>query len=378
LDKKKVLITIEWFDPAYKAGGPVISIIKLIENMAEYYDFYVLTGSVDYGDNEQLPGIETDKWVDWRGLAKVYYVSEKNKTRRNIFDIMDEAGADIYYIQGIFSPYFSIFPLIWWHQAKEDRAIVASRGMFHDSALSIKKWKKQAYLYGAKIMGWFHHITFHSTNPEETRYLKKIVGREANYSEASNFPRVLKFYPEKHVKKEKQLSLLSVARISPEKDSLFLVEALTAVRVPVTLTIVGNYNDEYYFEQFKRKMEAVPEHITINYVGHKNLNELQAFYDTSQVFILPTRGENYGHAIIEALSSGMPCIISQRTPWNGLGKMNAGFNLESDVDHYRNVIENYYNMSEEEFAKCAKSAREYAESAIRIDEIKEAYLKLLA
>ena len=48
---------MDWFDPAYKAGGPVMSIVKLIENLHEYYDFYVLAGSKDYGDDAECSGL---------------------------------------------------------------------------------------------------------------------------------------------------------------------------------------------------------------------------------------------------------------------------------------------------------------------------------
>lgn len=368
---------MDWFDPAYKAGGPVISIVKLVENMSDIYDFYILTGSVDYGDTEELKGIEKDTWVNWRDKAQVYYISEKNKSRRKIFEILDESDANIYYIQGVFSPYFSIYPLIWWHQAKHERAIVATRGMFHTTALNVKRFKKMMYLYSAKIMGWFHHVTFHSTNPEETFQLKKILGREATYAEASNFPRILPFKPELHEKKENELKLLSVARISPEKNSLFLLDVMMHVSVPVSLTIVGNYGDEAYFEQFNKKLAQMPAHVKVEYIGHKNINELQKNYDHNQVFILPTKGENYGHAIIEALSSGMPCIISKNTPWNGLEQAKAGFNFDDEINDYVNAIEHYYRMGKGAFSEVVTESRNFAEAHIHLDKIKASYINLL-
>ena len=33
------------------------------------------------------------------------------------------------------------------------------------------------------------------------------------------------------------------------------------------------------------------------------------------LFFLPTLGENFGHAIFEALSVGVPVLISDQTPW---------------------------------------------------------------
>jgi glycosyltransferase involved in cell wall biosynthesis len=33
------------------------------------------------------------------------------------------------------------------------------------------------------------------------------------------------------------------------------------------------------------------------------------------LFVLPTRGENFGHVIIESLNVGTPVLLSDRTPW---------------------------------------------------------------
>ncbi len=377
MTKKKIFITIDWFDPAYKAGGPVVSIIKLIENLHEQFDFFILAGSQDYGDSEEIEGLVTNQWIDWRGMAKVYYLSKDKKTRANVFAILDESFADVYYIQGVFSLYFSIYPLIWWHQAKQEKAIVATRGMFHASALKVKRVKKLLFLYLARIMGWYHHVYFHSTNPEETAQLRKILAREATYIEASNFPRLLPFNSE-HTKNRNELKILNVARISPEKNTLFLLDSLQHVIGQVTVTIVGNYADSGYFQQFLRKRDSLPPNVIVNYVGHRPIHELPDFYATHDLFVLPTTGENFGHAIIEALSAGLPCLISKNTPWNGLEQGGAGYNLDFDAEQYSKHIDGYFSMSEEEYKQASLSARKYAEQKVNIEKTKEAYIKLLA
>jgi len=378
LDKLRVLITMDWFDPAYKAGGPIMSIMKLVENMQDHYDFFILTSAKDYGDTEEMPHVQKDQWLDWRGLAKVYYLSEAQKSRSKIFEFMDSTHADIYYIQGVFSLYFSIYPLIWWHQAKQDKVIVATRGMFHASALRVKRFKKLLFLYAAKIMGWYHHVIFHSTNPDETMHLKKILGNEATYVEASNFPHFIPGDKIQRFKKEKTLRLLNVARISPEKNTLFLLDVLKRVEANVSLTLVGNYADEEYFRQCEKKIQSMPKNITVTYAGHKPISELQQFYETHDVFILPTTGENFGHAIIEALSSGMPSIISRNTPWNGLETWNAGYNLNDDIVEYTNVIDKYYFMDSDAYNITSEAAIAYSKQCIDVQSIKEEYLKLLS
>jgi len=58
----------------------------------------------------------------------------------------------------------------------------------------------------------------------------------------------------------------------------------------------------------------------------------KAFQEAS-CFILPTCGENFGIAIAEALSFGVPVITTQGAPWSGLGAHQAGWWVkQSDIE----------------------------------------------
>ena len=50
----------------------------------------------------------------------------------------------------------------------------------------------------------------------------------------------------------------------------------------------------------------------------------------AQVFILPSKSGNFGHAIYEALSGGRPVITSHHTPCNELQESKAGINVSID------------------------------------------------
>jgi glycosyltransferase involved in cell wall biosynthesis len=41
-------------------------------------------------------------------------------------------------------------------------------------------------------------------------------------------------------------------------------------------------------------------------------------YGTAELFVLPTRSENFGLAIAEALAAGTPVVTTQGAPWAGL------------------------------------------------------------
>ncbi len=43
------------------------------------------------------------------------------------------------------------------------------------------------------------------------------------------------------------------------------------------------------------------------------------------LFFLPTLGENFGHVIYEALSAGLPVLLSDQTPWGQVNAQGAGW-----------------------------------------------------
>ena len=87
------------------------------------------------------------------------------------------------------------------------------------------------------------------------------------------------------------------------------------------------------------------------------------FYD---LFILPSKSENFGHSILEALSAGKPVITSHFTPFNDLNNHYAGSNVSVDnIEEMAKSINFFSSMPQEEFIKWNIGARKYA--ANRID-----------
>jgi glycosyltransferase involved in cell wall biosynthesis len=48
-------------------------------------------------------------------------------------------------------------------------------------------------------------------------------------------------------------------------------------------------------------------------------------YAIASLFLLPSHGENFGLSIAEALSSGVPALVTDSTPWSELNRIGAGW-----------------------------------------------------
>src|SRR5690554_6888758 len=62
---------------------------------------------------------------------------------------------------------------------------------------------------------------------------------------------------------------------------------------------------------------------------------------------LPSRGENFGHVILESFMAGRPVVISDQTPWRNLEEKQAGWDLPlAEIKQFSNVITELANMNQ--------------------------------
>jgi glycosyltransferase involved in cell wall biosynthesis len=109
--------------------------------------------------------------------------------------------------------------------------------------------------------------------------------------------------------------LLYVGTIHRHKGVDLLIEALNIIKnkygyVDISLTIVGKGDDKYedYCKKLVIKYNLVNN---IRFLGYISEDELDKIYSIHHIFIHPARWhEPFGRAIIEALSHGLPCIVS--------------------------------------------------------------------
>src|SRR5476649_921272 len=100
-----------------------------------------------------------------------------------------------------------------------------------------------------------------------------------------------------------------------------------------------------YWESCLEVIKKMPANVVVKYHGEIPPAEIGKVLGEHHVFILPSKSENYGHSIVEALSAGLPVITSYATPWNDLEKAKAGMNVSTDdVIDIVNAIDSFAGM----------------------------------
>lgn len=107
---------------------------------------------------------------------------------------------------------------------------------------------------------------------------------------------------------EKDSYILSLGRIVPEKGLQYLIEAFKNCKTDKKLVIAGGSesNKDYY----NQLLELADGDKRIVFTGYVYGQEIQELYSNSYIFALPSNLEGMANALLEAMSYGNCCLIS--------------------------------------------------------------------
>ena len=370
--RKTIFITIPWFVPAFKAGGPIQSIANMVHELGEGYRFYI------YTSNNDLHGLPiavalTNEWVEFNEYTKVWYAGKMDRSQ-NLVEQVKLIKPDLLYIIGLFDWHFNIVPMLYASCADK---LISVRGMLHPGALTQKAWKKKLFIQGMKWLKLPQKCRFHATDEAERDYIKNILGGELRVNVAGNFPRLFAVQ-DAPVKEPGVLKLVSVGIISPMKNYLAVLKALQNVEAAVAYTIYGPVKEPRYWEDCLQAIKSLPANITVHYHPELPAHKVKGKLQGEHVFILPSKSENYGHAIVEALSTGLPVITSEGVPWLGLEEAGAGVNIDMNEDALgmnalQETIEFYAGMGQEEYNGYRAGAAKYIRAKVDVEGLRREY-----
>ena len=354
---KKILVFIDWYIPAYKAGGPIISVKNIIDHLSTHFDFYIITSNLDVDNKKVIDESELNKWISKKN-HEIIYLNRKNQNITFFNKIINDLRPEIIYLNSIFSYKFSILPILVSRKKKNiNKIILAPRGMLGEGALTIKRFKKVFFLKFMKFISFYSKIYWHASTYNESTEIQKFFGLQSKISVAQNLSTNNKKLRFKVGKLENGfLTILYLSRISKKKNLLFLIKSIinSENKNKIKLKIIGFCEDEIYF---KSCMNLINENqIDYEFIGPIPPNQLSKYYINSDIFCLPTLHENFGHVILEALSFGLPIIISQNTPWKNLGTKKVGFDLPLLSSYFTSKIDYFLSIDNSIFSNYSKNA----------------------
>jgi glycosyltransferase involved in cell wall biosynthesis len=326
-----ILIFVHYYLPGYKSGGPVRTIANMVEALGNEFEFRIVTSDRDFLDVVPYSDITSDVWMCVRN-AWVYYVSPERRKLFTWMRLIRETPHDMLYLNSLFDPVYTLLPLLARRLAGSQRrpVVVAPRGECSPGALRGKKrWKKEAFLFVARRAGLYRNVIWHASTEDEAQLIRRQFGKAARMVIARNLP--TKSGQQRAsceaIEASGPLRIVYLSRISRKKNLDYALRVLAKTGVQIQFDIWGTLEDPAYWKKCQDQIQALPENVVVHYRGvadHSEATKILAGYD---LFFLPTRGENYGHVIAEAVSVGTPVLLSDQTPWRNLHNEGVGWDL---------------------------------------------------
>jgi glycosyltransferase involved in cell wall biosynthesis len=378
--KKRILVCIDWYEPGFKAGGPIRSVVNIVNSLKEDFEFYILTSAYDLGETQPYSDVLLNEWFDTDGIF-IKYLDRKllnsGAIRRNIVEV----NPDMIYLNSLFSKQFTLLPLLT-AKSKGYPVVLAPRGMLGAESLDIKKGKKSSFLAVSKVLGLYRKVVWHASSDIEAADIRKKFGKKAKVKIAQNIPVGQKLKLDDILKKKHvgTVRFLCMSRISPIKNLHLAVQAVKQIKSdrPVVFDIYGNIEDLEYWNSFKDEL-GHHGNVIISYQGVASPADLPEIYSNSDFLLLPTKHENYGHAIVEAWSNGCPVIISNNTPWRNLYVQNLGWDVQlKNFDNLVNAVQEAVDIDFTTYVSQVTASYKYFRDVICDQEVITSNRKLFA
>lgn len=178
-------------------------------------------------------------------------------------------------------------------------------------------------------------VCFHATAESEYEDIRRMGFRQP----VAIIPNGIDM-PEPTPKQDSTLrTLLFLGRVHPKKGLDMLLPAWKAVQDHFPewrLVIAGPDNDGYLGRM--QNLAARLNLQRIEFVGALRGAQKWDAYHQADLFVLPTYSENFALTVAEALSSGIPAIVSKGAPWARLTEKRAGWWIEIGRDPLVNCL----------------------------------------
>tara|TARA_B110001454_G_scaffold209084_1_gene222215 strand:+ start:5348 stop:6505 length:1158 start_codon:yes stop_codon:yes gene_type:complete len=268
----------------------------------------------------------------------------------------------------------NIYPLLI-RKNKDIRIIISPRGALAKENLNISKYKK--YIFN-KIFGQNKMLSncdaFHATSIKEKNEIRALGYRQP----IAIIPNGVHIPLKKKVdfNSKNNIKFLYLGRIHPIKGIDLLIETWADIELKnrnCSLEICGYYEDVQYYNHLKN---------TIKKLGLKNIFfsskvsgiEKEKKYLENDIFIMPSKSENFGLVIAEAMSYGLPVITSNQTPWSVVKTNNYGWVTSLNKKEISSAIFSAINSNPENLKKMGGAGRVHIKDNFSWDLLSKSYI----
>jgi glycosyltransferase involved in cell wall biosynthesis len=247
------------------------------------------------------------------------------------------------------------------------KLVISPRGMLEDWAVRRSRWRKALAWRVFEQRSFAQAALLHATGEPEAARLRTLGFRQpiamipngVDPPPANPAPRAAleARFPALAGKRW----VLYLARLHPKKGPLELVAAWSrlpeAARAGWHLVLAGPDLDGYG-AQVAREIEACGVESSVTLTGMLAGDAKDAALAHASLFVLPTRSENFGIAVAEALAAGLPVITTRAAPWPQLEREGCGWWIGLGDEDLRRALAEALELDAATLAAMGQRGRE--------------------
>lgn len=208
--------------------------------------------------------------------------------------------------------------------------VVSPRGMLSQWALAWRGRRKRAAWLLFQRRDLSSADALHATSELEWREIR-AAGLEAPVAVVPNGvdlpalgePRPVGTRPRR---------VLFLSRIHPKKGLADLIEAWGSARPHGWELVIAGPDEGGHRAEIEARARALGPGAAIRFHDAVPDAGKWELYRTADVFVLPSRSENFGVVVAEALACGVPAIATRAAPWELLEERSCGWWTEGGVE----------------------------------------------
>ena len=207
--------------------------------------------------------------------------------------------------------------------------VISPRGMLLKGALAIRQVKKRLawLLYQRRDLA--AAAMLHATSDSEAQELRELGARPpiAVVPNAVDAPANLK-RPDREESSPRTLLFLS--RLDPKKGLPLLVSAWSRVRPAGWRVVIAGPDSRGHEKVIRKLVEESGVAGDFQFPGPISDGAKWSLLAAADLVVLPTRSENFGLVVVEALAAGTPVITTKGAPWAELRSHGCGWWIDLD------------------------------------------------
>lgn len=333
------------------------------------------------GHEVRVFGLESSAWMEgdkdcWHGApAEAFKVLGRPRSFGYAPDLaraLARFDPDVVHLHGLW-----MYPAraVWeWHRRTGKPYVYSTHGMMSPVALTFSAWKKRIACHLFQDAALARAAILHATNETEAEEFRHFGLR----NRIAVVPLGIHVNPVPIVPMEPFRRVLSLGRIHPKKGLDRLIEAWARIEEHFpgwALDLVGPDEGGHMAE-----LQKLTDRLSVQRVTFRSPLygvERDICMAAAELFVLPTRGENFALTVPESLMMETPVIATHGAPWRGLVREGCGWWIGHGVEPLVTALEEAMRLTDVQRRTLGKRGRawmlrEYAWASVT-DKMLEVY-----